>query len=335
VVLCGHAASVQNNAFASGYDCGACGGSSGAVNARAMAGLLNDPDVRDGLALEGIPVPEDTLFVAALHDTTTDDLVLDPLATVPGSHAGQVERLLGRTSRAAVRVRQERLPSLLAGAAAPVDPLAAVRSARARSEDWAQPFPEWGLAGNAAIVVGPRALTQGTDLAGRVFLHSYDASADEDGTLLEALLTAPVVVAHWISSQYRASCAAPDVLGSGDKTTHNVVGDVGVLTGAHGDIRVGLPWQAVSTADPLLDPGAGRHEPLRLLVVVHARPAAVLSALDRHRSVGDLVRNGWVRMAVVDPADGSTGFVTRSLTVLPQGQEPSLVRAGSTLATLG
>src|SRR5690606_656676 len=76
VVLAGHGADVVNNPHASGLDCGACGGTAGDVNARLMAGLLNDMDVRAGLAQRGIVVPADTLFMAALHYTTTDVVTL-------------------------------------------------------------------------------------------------------------------------------------------------------------------------------------------------------------------------------------------------------------------
>ena len=315
VVLCGHTASLQNNAYASAYDCGACGGSSGAVNARALAGLLNDPQVRADLVEAGIAVLDGTFFLAALHDTTTDDVVLDPLAVVPSDRAADVARLQDAVAQTTVGVRQERAATLpgLDAAGVGTSPGSGARRFNARAQDWAQPFPEWGLAGNAAIVVGPRALTRGLDLGGRVFLHSYDASTDPDGTLLEGLLTAPVIVAHWISSQYRASVVAPDVLGAGDKTTHNVVGDVGVLSGAHGDLRLGLPWQALFSSDPDLATDASRHEPMRLLVVVHASPEAVLTAVLRDTHVCELVRNGWLRVSSIDPGDGSICLLTRSL----------------------
>jgi uncharacterized protein YbcC (UPF0753/DUF2309 family) len=48
VVFAGHGANVVNNPFASGLHCGACGGYSGEVNARLLAGLLNVPEVRAG-----------------------------------------------------------------------------------------------------------------------------------------------------------------------------------------------------------------------------------------------------------------------------------------------
>ena len=72
VVLAGHGANVVNNPHASALHCGACGGYSGEVNARLLASLLNDAAVREGLAQNGMEIPHDTLFVAALHDTTTD-----------------------------------------------------------------------------------------------------------------------------------------------------------------------------------------------------------------------------------------------------------------------
>ncbi len=76
VLLVGHGANVVNNPHASGLHCGACGGYSGEVNARLLAALLNDPAVRTGLAPIGIKIPADTLFIAALHDTTTDKVTL-------------------------------------------------------------------------------------------------------------------------------------------------------------------------------------------------------------------------------------------------------------------
>jgi uncharacterized protein YbcC (UPF0753/DUF2309 family) len=76
------------------------------------------------------------------------------------------------------------------------DPLSAVHY---RSADWAEIQPEWGLARNASFIVGPRTMTEGVDLARRSFLHSYDPGVDPEGTALETILTAPMVVAHWIN----------------------------------------------------------------------------------------------------------------------------------------
>jgi uncharacterized protein YbcC (UPF0753/DUF2309 family) len=76
VLLAGHGAKIVNNPHASALQCGACGGYSGEVNARLLAALLNDAEVRAGLAPRGIVIPADTLFVAGLHDTTTDEVSL-------------------------------------------------------------------------------------------------------------------------------------------------------------------------------------------------------------------------------------------------------------------
>jgi len=53
VLLVGHGANVVNNPHASGLHCGACGGYSGEVNARLLAALLNEEDVRAAAAPSG------------------------------------------------------------------------------------------------------------------------------------------------------------------------------------------------------------------------------------------------------------------------------------------
>src|SRR5690606_9583911 len=78
ILVAGHAATVENNAFAAAYDCGACGGNGGHVNARVMAEILNDPQVRDRLAGEyGIRIPDTTVALPAWHNTTTDEVHID------------------------------------------------------------------------------------------------------------------------------------------------------------------------------------------------------------------------------------------------------------------
>jgi len=174
--------------------------------------------------------------------------------------------------------------------------------------------PEWGLAGNAAMVIGPRSLTAGFDLGGRVFLQSYRPDIDPDGALLESLLGGPLVVGQWINMQYWCSTIAPDRFGAGDKTTHNVVVGAdgtehalsGVLTGVRGDLRVGLPWQAVSASAPVEGNWTElpHHDPVRLLAIVCARPDVVDAVLARQPQVDRLVRGGWVTLRVVDPETG-------------------------------
>ena len=284
VVLFGHSATTVNNPHASGLDCGACGGHGGDANARVAAAILNDPEVRAALAERGRAIPATTWFVAGLHDTTTDALTLFDTDAIPASHRWELERLSARLAAASPRARARRAAKLgLAGAAAETD--AAVL---ARSRDWAETRPEWGLANCAALVIAPRRRTRGLDLDGRVFLHDYAWQRDEGFGVLETLLTAPMIVASWISLQYYASTVDPRVFGAGDKRVHDVVAQAGVREGRHGDLRVGLPWQSVHDGEGLI------HAPLRLSVVVEAPREAIDAVLDAHPGVRDLVVHAWL-----------------------------------------
>ncbi|MBS7539261.1 YbcC family protein [Ancylobacter lacus] len=286
VLLAGHGASVVNNPHASALHCGACGGYPGDANARLLATLLNDPDVRVGLAGHGIAIPADTLFLAALHDTTTDEVTLYAADHPSASHAGDLERARHWLAAAGALARGERalrLPRAGAG-----------QDVARRARDWAELRPEWALAGCQAFVAAPRARTAGRDLAGRAFLHDYDWRRDEGFGVLELILTAPVVVASWISLQYYGSTVAPDVFGAGNKLLHNVTGGVGVVEGNGGVLRTGLPWQSVHDGEGLV------HEPLRLSVLIEAPRAAIADILARHPEVSALFENRWLHLFALD-----------------------------------
>lgn len=284
VLLVGHRTHVTNNAHESAYHCGACGGHSGAVSARILAGLLNAPDTRERLAGKGIVMPADTHFVAGLHVTTTDAIELfdDMPSPAHVEDLAKIRSWLGMAGQIARTERATRLPGATADTVA------------RRALNWAEVRPEWGLAGCAAFIAAPRALTRGRDLGGRSFLHSYDWRADEGFKTLELILTAPVVVASWISLQYYASTVAPEVFGAGDKLTHNVVGGLGVVAGNGGTLRTGLPLQAVHNGTAFV------HEPLRLSVLIDAPPSAIAEILSRHPSVRELFDNGWLHLLALD-----------------------------------
>ncbi|MBC7541928.1 MAG: DUF2309 domain-containing protein [Candidatus Sericytochromatia bacterium] len=296
VALIGHGAGTVNNPQAAGLHCGACGGQTGEINARALAHLLNDPAVRAGLTAEGLHLGPEVHVVAGLHNTTTDDIALFDLDTVPPSHGPDLEALRQSLAAAGRGARAERAQAL----GLPAGPAAAVDLAvRGRARDWSEVRPEWGLANNAAFIVAPRARTRGIDLGGRSFLHEYRWEQDADYAVLTTIMTAPMIVTHWINMQYHASTVDNQRYGSGNKLLHNVVGGrLGVLEGAGGDLRIGLAHQSVHNGRDWV------HAPLRLSVFIEAPAAALDDVIARHPLVRDLVTHAWLHLFRIAPGDG-------------------------------
>ena len=289
VYIIGHGASSANNPHYSAYDCGACCGRPGSVNARVAAQMLNNKEVRMELNKRGIVIPELTQFVGALHDTTRDAIyyydvhLLNEKNKIQHVNCNQIfNKALDLNSRE----RSRRLESINSNRSAKKIHQDIIK----RSVSLFEPRPELNHATNTICIVGRRNLSDHLFLDRRSFMNSYDYQIDPDGKYLFGILKAVAPVCGGINLEYFFSRVDKQKLGAGSKLPHNVMGLIGVANGYDGDLRPGLPIQMTEM-----------HDPLRLLVIVEHFPDVVLKTIQSNDATYEWFKNEWINLVAVHP----------------------------------
>jgi len=289
VYLIGHGASSVNNTYYAGYDCGACSGRPGSVNARVAAWMLNEPRVRLRLAEMGLEIPSETQFIGGLHDTTRDEMVFFDEEVLNEKNIAEYKlrtTLFDQALDLDAKERSRRFAlSQTKGSAKKVH-----KKVKLRSVSLFEPRPEYNHATNTLCIIGRRDSFKDLFLDRRAFMNSYDYRVDPKGEFLAGILGAAAPVCGGINLEYYFSRVDTDRLGSGSKLPHNVMGLIGVANGSDGDLRPGLPFQMVEI-----------HDPMRLLIYIEQFPNVVMDTLNGSPAAKQWFEDEWIHLVVQHP----------------------------------
>jgi uncharacterized protein YbcC (UPF0753/DUF2309 family) len=289
VLFVGHGGTSENNPYFNAYGCGACSGRSGSMNARAIVGILNHPLVRTLLGNQfQLHIPSHTIFVAAYHDTTRDQVEIfheQDLTVEQRAMLVKVKKYFSVCLAKNAKRRATHFPMvkfLRTG-------LEAQHEVFRRSSSFFETRPELGHTDVAFALVGSRAFTNRPKDHHVAFLQSYEAIQDLEGSVLASILRAVVPVCSGINLDYYFSRTDNTRLGAGSKLPQNVFGNIGLSHGTESDLLFGLPIQMVD-----------QHHPMRLMIMIEQRPEIVLKALSLIGKAVDILDHQWSHLTCFD-----------------------------------